>query len=190
MQEAQKRAAAFYERLRRRDTPPGGSLPKLSFRFFDTLTWQQYLAASADAVTAKIAFLQSLLLKLHLLNEVDPQPEPKKVSRSSESVRSQPDPSSPAATLLRNAVIFAALDTAEERHAYFAADQTAENYMLSDGALMQIVRDTGICPWVDICCDVTGSNALAPFFYSAAEDCRKQNLDGIAVLCNPPFKDF
>ena len=61
--------------------------------------------------------------------------------------------------------------------------------MLLDATLLKIVEETGICPWIDCCCDLLGSNSLGPFYYSALEDSRKQNLEGLPFMMNPPFKN-
>ena len=77
----------------------------------------------------------------------------------------------------------------ENSKSFFRYDQVAENYMLSDIALLKVTKETGIVAWLDACSDLLGSNACAPFYYSAFEDCTVQNLEGISFTVNPPFKD-
>ena len=38
-----------------------------------------------------------------------------------------------------------------------------------------------------MCCDVLGSNALCPYFYSSREDATRQRFEGAHVWLNPPF---
>ena len=80
-------------------------------------------------------------------------------------------------------------ETDEERLAFFAADQHAENLMLSEECFKTACISACRLPWVDMCCDLLGSNALCPFFLSVAQNSSNFNLDGWVVWCNPPFKD-
>ena len=52
----------------------------------------------------------------------------------------------------------------------------------------RVIAQARFVPWLDMCCDVLGSNSLAPYYYSAAQDSLRQDLAGAEVLCNPPYK--
>ncbi len=64
-----------------------------------------------------------------------------------------------------------------------------DNYRLNWRQFPSLCARAGFLPLLDMCCDVIGSNAMCPFFYSAAQDARRQTYDGMPVWCNPPFKD-
>ena len=71
----------------------------------------------------------------------------------------------------------------------FLQAPTLDNYRLNWSQFPILCQRAGFLPLLDMCCDVLGSNSMCPFFYSAAEDARKQQYDGMPVWCNPPFKD-
>lgn len=46
-------------------------------------------------------------------------------------------------------------------------------------------------PAIDLCCELTGANSTAPFFYSVDTDSRRQatKICGHDLMCNPPYYD-
>ena len=49
-----------------------------------------------------------------------------------------------------------------------------DDYKTNPKILAEVYEITGITPGIDMCCNVTGSNATAPLYYDAQSDSRFQ----------------
>ena len=85
---------------------------------------------------------------------------------------------------------FAAAESPAAATEFFAADLTAENYMLERSKFLAACKQCNIVPWVDICADMLGTNSLCPFHLSPIQDSSKTDLHGWPVWCNPPYKSY
>ena len=65
-----------------------------------------------------------------------------------------------------------------------------DNYSFNREQFPDLCDRARFLPLVDMCCDVLGTNAMCPFYYSARTDARQQTYEGVHTWCNPPFKDF
>ena len=93
-------------------------------------------------------------------------------------------------TMHENAAFFKFCTNLESRAMLdlFKADQSAENFMIDLKHFQKACRETKRLPWVDICCDYLGQNSLCPYYLSAKENALEQNLSGLIIWMNPPFK--
>lgn len=65
-----------------------------------------------------------------------------------------------------------------------------DNYCFNREQFPDLCARAKFLPLVDMCCDVLGTNAMCPLYYSARTDARRQAYEGVPVWCNPPFKEF
>ena len=157
------------------------------------MSWEVYLQESISATEEKLDTLTAK--RAEFFNDVDyllkRANEDQVGDGENNDGRQKSRARSVAGQMEQNKLVFKAFaDDGRDTRAFFESDQLAENYMLQDELLWTITVDSSICPLIDCCCDKLGSNSLAPFYYSAREDCRKQNLSGLSFMVNPPYKDI
>ena len=80
--------------------------------------------------------------------------------------------------------------THEARAAFFSADQEAENLMLAGTAFVEAIASCKTFPWVDMCCDLLGTNSLCPYYLSSEQDSAHFDSRDFVAFINPPYKDY
>lgn len=77
----------------------------------------------------------------------------------------------------------------EAQRQFTLAVPDSEDCMIRQSKMELIQKKTGIVPYIDMCANEFGDNAMCPLYYDAKMNSCKQaeNLAGHKIQCNPPF---
>ena len=154
-------------------------MPRRAMRFYDAVSYEDYNEHCLQSQLFQIAQLKKQRTSLkRRYNSV-----PSKASRGTGSTHA-------SMKLGQLYFKFASGTTHAEKCKFFLVDQICENFMAERDKFMLAAVLTGELPWLDMFCDVLGTNSLCPFFLSAKEDAAHFNIEGWKAWGNPPFKYF
>ena len=79
--------------------------------------------------------------------------------------------------------------TGNRRRLYALKFPREDNYMVKFEIISEVFILVGWKPFIDLCCNVIGSNALALFFFSGMTDAlrQKRKITGMDLMVNPCF---
>jgi len=159
----------------------GRGMPRKSMRFYDCVSYDEYNAACRESLTFQIALLNEQRNSLQ-----------KRYARIRGAGTAAKGTGSTRASMQLGSLYykFASGTTHAEKCNFFLVDQICENFMAERDKFETACVLVGLLPWLDMFCDLLGTNSLCPFCLSAKEDAASFNLEGWEAWGNPPFKYF